>query len=207
MTEPIIDADSVAYINGQKVEYIDLTHTYYVDGKQVPSVTQLIANVLESPYSQVEPQVLQIAANRGIALHKEIDLYERHGIKGSSMEFHHYLRLKYVNRLNIMDTEKLIVISHQGKVVACGRLDMILTASNIHGLGIGDIKRTTRIYADHLKLQLNLYRLGYMQSYHQEISFLSCFHLRKYVYQYMYIDIDELCAIKAIEQYEKLNKR
>jgi len=85
--------------------------------------------------------------------------------------------------------------------VCAGRLDMIIKSELIKGIGIGDVKRTSNIHFEHLKLQLNLYRLGYMQSYNQTIQYLKCFHLRKFVYELIDIPIDEEYARQAIENY------
>lgn len=200
-----MNPDMMEYINGHKVAYVEDTHTYYVDGKPVPSVTQIVSTVLESPYLTVRPHILEQAAFNGIKLHKEIEFYEKHGIHGTSIEFHHYLKLKDAQKIRTIDTEKLVLVSYNGKIVCAGRLDMIIFSQSTKGYGIGDIKRTTRIYHDHVKLQLNLYRMGYMQSYQENITFLSCFHLRKFVYQYHRVDIDEAFAIEAIKRYQAIN--
>lgn len=193
--------DITEYINGKRVDYIDETHTYYVDGIKVPSVTQIVAAILPSPYGDVEPTVLQQAANRGVALHKEIELYEKHQLLGSSIEFNNYLFLKKYHRIQSLDNEKLVIIEHEGRVVCAGRLDMIIQSELIKGTGIGDVKRTSNIHFDHLRLQLNLYRLGYMQSYGQSIEYLKCFHLRKFVYELIDIPIDEEYAKRAIDRF------
>ncbi len=196
--------DITEYIKGKRVDYIDETHTYYVDGVKVPSVTQIVAAILPSPYSDVEPTVLQQAASRGVALHKEIELYEKHQLLGSSIEFNNYLFLKKYHRIKSLDNEKLVIIEHEGKIVCAGRLDMIIQSELVKGIGIGDVKRTYDIHFNHLKLQLNLYRLGYMQSYGHTIDYLKCFHLRKFIYELIDIPIDEEYAthslIKFIEK-------
>jgi len=193
--------DITEYINGKRVDYIDDTHTYYVDGVKVPSVTQIVAAVLPSPYNDVEPTILQQAAHRGVALHKEIELFEKHQLPGTSIEFNNYIFLKKYHRIESLDNEKLVIIEHEGKIVCAGRLDMIIKSELIKGIGIGDVKRTSNIHFEHLKLQLNLYRLGYMQSYNETIQYLKCFHLRKFVYELIDIPIDEEYTRQAIEKY------
>lgn len=198
-----IDArlDVTEYINGKKVDYIDETHAYYVDGVKVPSVTQIVAAILPSPYKDVEPTVLQQAANRGVALHKEIELFEQQGVYGSSIEFNNYMYLKKFHHIEAIENEKLVIIHHEGKVVCAGRLDMIIKMDGQKGLGIGDVKRTSEIHFNHLKLQLNLYRLGYMQSYGKSIDHLTCLHLRRFVHEIISVPIDEAYANEAIKKY------
>jgi hypothetical protein len=194
-------------INGKRVEYIDETHTYIVDGVEVPSVTQLISAVLPSPYKDIEPGVLKQAADKGIALHEEIEQFELHGIMGSSVEFNHYLYLKKKHLFEAVENEKLIIIEYKGKVVCAGRLDMIMHMEGMNGLGVGDIKRTYQLHMSHLKLQLNLYRLGYMQSYGKEITYLRCIHLRNWTYSFVEIDVDESYAKKGIEKYLSIHEK
>lgn len=198
--------DVTEYIRGKKVEYIDETHAYYVDGVKVPSVTQLIAALLPSPYKDVEPTVLQQAANRGVALHKEIELYEQHGQMGTSMEFNYYLYLKKFHQIEAIENEKLVIIEHDGKIVCAGRLDMIIKMNGFSGLGIGDVKRTSQVHFDHLKLQLNLYRLGYMQSYGEAINHLTCLHLRRFVHEVINVPIDEAYTNDAIKRFLEMKQ-
>ena len=51
------------------IEFNEATHTYLVDGKEVPSVTQIL-EPLHRSYRQVNPSVLAYAANRGKAAHE-----------------------------------------------------------------------------------------------------------------------------------------
>ncbi|OHE28877.1 MAG: hypothetical protein A2Y45_04120 [Tenericutes bacterium GWC2_34_14] len=198
--------NQIEWINGKKVEYIDDTHTYIVDGVVVPSVTQIVSTVLPSPYKNIEPDVLKQAADRGIALHEEIEQFEKDGVMGSSIEFNHYLYLKKQYVFDAVDNEKLIVLEYNGKVICAGRLDMIIQIGGKKDLGIGDIKRTYQLHMDHLKLQLNLYRLGYMQSYGKHIDYLKCLHLRKWTYGFVDVPIDEDYARTSIKRYLEVNE-
>ncbi|MDY0074668.1 MAG: hypothetical protein RBR75_02130 [Acholeplasmataceae bacterium] len=199
--------DIVEVINGRTITYKDDTHAYYVDGIQVPSVTQIVSAILPSPYQGIETQVLKQAADRGIALHKEIEDYEISGIEGQSIEFHHYKQMKRRYGIRPLHNEKLIIIERDNQVICAGRLDMIVQLEQMSGLGVSDIKRTYRIHQEHLKLQLNLYRIGYMQSYHEQIDFLVCLHLRKFVYDLIFVPIDEAYAYQALEQFYQLEKK
>ncbi|MBU1094308.1 MAG: hypothetical protein KKH01_07595 [Firmicutes bacterium] len=188
-------------INGRTVEFIDETHEYFVDGIKVPSVTQIVASVLPSQYKDIDPLVLQRAANKGISLHKEIELFETDGVYGHSEEFKNYVRLKKYHQFQSTKNEVLIYIEHEGKPVCAGRLDMIIESKEHDGIGIGDIKRTYNIHHEHLKLQLNLYALGYEQSYQKEINFLRCIHLRNRESNYIKVPLDKDYAIGKLIKY------
>ena len=190
-------------INGRRVEFYHDTHEYFVDGIKVPSVTQIVATVLPSQYKDIDPVVLQRAADKGISLHKEIELYETDGVVGYTEEFKNYRRLKKTNQFQPTENEVLIYIEHEGKPVCAGRLDMIIQSKDMDGLGIGDIKRTYNIHHGHLKLQLNLYAIGYEQSYNKEINFLRCIHLRNRESNYIKVPLDKEYAFEKIKEYHK----
>lgn len=191
-------------INGRKVEFFSDTHDYYVDGIKVPSVTQIVASVLPSQYKDIDPGVLQRAADNGVALHREIELYETEKIYGYSQEFNNYIMLKQINKFQPIENEILIYIEVDGTPVCAGRLDMIIISGIQAGLGIGDIKRTYNIHHEHLRLQLNLYAIGYTQCYQKEISFLKCIHLRKAESNYIDVSLDQSFAYFKIEEYRSL---
>ncbi len=193
--------NNMQIINGRKVEFIADTHEYFVDGIKVPSVTQIVASVLPNQYKDIDKDVLKQAADKGIALHKEIELYEKDNIKGYTQEFNNYLHLKRIHQFKPLENEVLIFIECDGKPVCAGRLDMIISSQDNTGIGIGDIKRTYNIHPEHLKLQLNLYALGYEQSYQKKINFLKCIHLRQSIANYLDISLDLDYALERIKEY------
>jgi hypothetical protein len=196
-----LEDNIVQIINGRKVEFISDTHDYFVDGIKVPSVTQIVANVLPNQYRDIDKDVLKQAADKGIALHREIELYEKDNTKGYTQEFNNYLYLKRIYQFKPLENEVLIYIEHEGKPVCAGRLDMIITSNDYPGIGIGDIKRTYNIHLSHLKLQLNLYALGYEQSYQKKINFLKCIHLRQSQANYLDISLDLDYALEKIKEF------
>lgn len=57
------------------IEFDKATHTYMVDGRRVPSVTQVLAPLED--YSMVPPDVLEAARLFGQHVHEACDLYNR----------------------------------------------------------------------------------------------------------------------------------
>jgi len=190
-------------INGRTVTFNPESHLYLVDGVPVPSVTQVVREVLEWQYHDVDPAVLKRAADLGVALHKEIEDYENEGVIGYSMEFSNYLKLKGRHGFNVLESEKIIYIEIDGKVICAGRLDMILDDSMDETLILGDIKRTYNVHPEHLKLQLNLYRIGYEQCYGQDIGRLMCIHLRKHVHEIIPVPVDEAYALMMLRRFKE----
>lgn len=190
-------------INGCELEYIDETHTYLYEGEILPSVTQILSVKFGRKYDNIPRAVLQRAAEKGTAVHKAIEDYEQQGIESDYPELRNWICLKQEHGFECIDNEVPVVLFRDGRAVACGRLDLVLTEGN--KIGLGDIKRTSKLDKDHLAYQLNLYRLAYQQCYGKNIEFLRGVHLRDEVRKYVTIPVDESLAYEILDLYEKEN--
>lgn len=163
-------------INGRTLEYDDETHCYIVDGIVVPSVTQILQKRFND-YLNVSAEVLKRASEKGTELHEAIEMYEKTGKEVESVEFRNYKFLKSHYGWKNVANEIPIIYEENGQVLYAGRLDQII---EIDGqLGINDFKRVSAPNKDKIALQLNLYRLGYEQSYNGKIEFLAFTQLRE----------------------------
>ena len=191
-------------IAGGTLEYIDDTHTYIYEGVILPSITQILKIKFGNKYDSVDADVLQRASEKGIEVHQAIEEYEKKNIDNPNcMELRNYKFLKNQMNLKCIDNEVPIVLFHEGKPVSAGRVDLILGHEG--KVGIADIKRTSKFDREYVTYQLNLYRIGYQQSYNQEISFLSGFHLREKKRKYIDILITEE-PLELIKKYLKEEK-
>lgn len=74
----------------------EATHTYYLDGEKVISVTQLLAEQnITSDYSKANPMALAFAIARGNTLHEEIQRFIEEGLEGFSDEFQYFKNVVY----------------------------------------------------------------------------------------------------------------
>jgi len=185
------------------IEFEPLTHQYTVNDQKVISVTQLIDIVLGKPYKNVDPVILQKAADKGTALHDMIEQYEKFGTKSSSVEMRGYLALKGQHQIDVIENEKIVVIEAQGIPIAAGRFDMVVQSPYMEGTGIVDVKRTLNLNEERLKLQLNLYKRGYEQTYKKKIKYLKCMHIRNRYYNYVDVLVDPSYTEAMIENYLK----
>lgn len=78
-----------------EVIFDPVNHTYELNGKPVPSVTQLLD--YKSDYHGIAATTLEKAAERGTAIHKEIEEYLRNGVEGESYEFQEFKRVMKEN--------------------------------------------------------------------------------------------------------------
>lgn len=177
-------------IKGHDIEFVDSIHKYLVDGVIVISVTQLLKYKFGKKYDNVSEAVLERARLKGNAMHKEIEMYEQQGIDADSKELRNYKVLKRLHNFECIGNEiPLVIWGKDGTPIACGTTDLLLKIGDKTGLG--DLKRTATLDKEYLAYQLNLYRIGYQQSYGVDISFLKGIHLREDVRKVVDIPINE----------------
>lgn len=190
-------------IRGHMVVFHEDRHEYYVDGALVPSVTELIRKYSElhglDDYTSVPSGTMRKAASQGISLHEEIERYEKDGVQGSSEEFRNYLDLKAKCGIRVEASElPVLIFDGEDRPVCAGRLDISGTVTG--GSAIIDIKRTARIYKSKAALQLNLCRLGFIQSYGEKCEQLFVMRLRHGASEFARVPVDEKSAYDVLAE-------
>jgi hypothetical protein len=104
LTEKIVNTNEYAgcvdLITGvedfnSQVEYIEEFHCYKLEGKIIPSVTQLLS---DGSYEGINKELLEYAQFRGSLVHKEIETYLKTSEKGFTSEFYEFLTLYTRNK-------------------------------------------------------------------------------------------------------------
>lgn len=163
-------------INGTVIEFDEKTHEYIVNGIIVPSVTQIIKKAFPTQYQNIPKIVLQKAAKLGTEVHEAIEAYENTGEERKVQELKLYKYLKKKNKFKVLANEIPIVIFKDEMPMCAGRLDMLIEENGKKG--IADIKRTSKLNAEYLQIQLSAYAIGYEQLYGEKIEVLRALHLR-----------------------------
>lgn len=188
-------------IKGYILEYDDDTHTYLVDGVIVPSVTQVLSLKFGNKYAHVNRATLERAANRGTLIHKAIEDYCKTGADNGVKELHNFKFLRKYYEFNVLENEVPIIIFTDDNPIAAGRLDLILDING--GIAVADIKTTAVLDKEYLAYQLNLYRIGYCQSYDVLACELYGVHLKDDKRKLVKIPVNEGIAWHILEDYEK----
>lgn len=68
---------------GDRLTFDEATHIYYWDGQRVPNVTSIIGDLID--YSMVPAYTLEIARQKGVAVHKMIELEARGDLDEDSL--------------------------------------------------------------------------------------------------------------------------
>ena len=186
-------------IKGGTLEYFDDTHTYLYDGLMLPSVTQILGVKYRNDYASVPPSVLDNASKRGTAVHKAIENYNNLGYDDGSEAVRNFKFLQKQYGFEVLDSELPIVIFKDDMPIACGRLDMTMLMDG--ETGIADIKTVSALNKEKIAYQLNLYRIGLMQSYGVDAKFLKIIHLRDGIRKVIDSPINEGMTWELIDKY------
>ena len=191
-------------IKGHIVEFIDDIHQYLVDGCMVDSVTQILGVKYRNDYASVPPAVLNNAAQRGTAVHKAIENFNVSGYDDGSEAVRNFKFLQKQYGFEVLDSELPIVIFKDDMPIACGRLDMTMLIDG--QTGIADIKTVSTLNKEKIAYQLNLYRIGLMQSYGVDAKFLKIIHLRDGIRKVIDSPVNEGMAWELIEKFLEENE-
>lgn len=194
-------ADYTARIAGRTLEYYDDTHTYLVDGVEVPSVTQIIRATFPDRYAAADPARLAAAAAEGTAVHAAIQDYIENGVTDPARKrmIQHFAFLCERHELTVQGSEVPLILFAHGIPVAAGRCDLVLTrGSKVVG---ADIKHVSAIDKAYLTAQLNLYRIGYKQSYGVLWDEIAGIQLHGETRKYIPLRINESLADELLLKY------
>lgn len=186
-------------IKGGTLEYFDDTHTYLYDGLMLPSVTQILGVKYRNDYASVPPAVLNNAARRGTAVHKAIENYNNSGYDDGSEAVRNFKFLQKQYGFDVLDSELPLVLFKDDMPIACGRLDMTMMIDG--HTGIADIKTVSALNKEKIAYQLNLYRIGLMQSYGVDAQFLKIIHLRDGIRKVIDSPVNEGMAWELIDKF------
>lgn len=186
-------------IKGHIVEFIDDIHQYLVDGCMVDSVTQILGVKYKNDYASVPPAMLDNASKRGTAVHKAIENYNNLGYDDGSEAVRNFKFLQKQYGFEVLDSELPIVIFKDDMPIACGRLDMTMLMDG--ETGIADIKTVSALNKEKIAYQLNLYRIGLMQSYGVDAKFLKIIHLRDGIRKVIDSPVNEGMTWELIEKF------
>lgn len=164
-------------------------HKYYVDGKEVISVTQLMRKHSLAPsYQGVNEDVLKASAERGTFIHGEIESFIKNNEEGFSNECINFA--KYVKENPISSVESEFAVYND---IVAGTVDLYFERNGVKI--IADIKTTSSIHKDAVSWQLSIY--NYLNGSKAEKG--ECFHFNSDGE----LEVVEI-PLKKVEEVEKL---
>lgn len=132
------------------IEFREETHEYFLDGRKLISVTQLMQkHGLAPSYDAVPSEVLRAKAERGTLIHKEIEDYLKNGEIGFTTELMEFRNHIASNVITVLASETMF-----NNDIVAGTVDLVL---DDNGATIADIKTTATLHKEAVSWQLSIY--------------------------------------------------
>ena len=123
-----------------EIIFDEATHTYLVDGVEVPSVTTILKPLTDRGYGKVNPSVLEYAKNRGKAVHEALELMDYGAEPEITPEIapyiNAYLEWSQIYRPKWIGVEQIVYSENYGYI---GTLDRVGSLNN-RELAVVDLK-------------------------------------------------------------------
>ena len=146
------------------IKFNESTHTYTYNGKVLPSVSTILgATLFKDKYKDVDPYVLQRAANFGTGVHKAIEIDDYFGLDDIQYTvFKRYKKLCKKYDIKPLLHEQIVYTDKYA-----GTLDMIAMIQSLNSLV--DVKTTYHLDEEYLSWQLTFYEMAYCQLYNKPL--------------------------------------
>jgi len=164
--------------NGEVVEFFPETHQYFWNGKELPSITQLISKRFGNSYDAVNPEILKSASEYGSIIHDQLSTIIDKKLAGIKEDiqtdydevYNYFCYVEPFYGIRPTMTEKVVLLyGADGTPAACGRFDLLAKLNGENALL--DFKTTTNMHILSVTNQLNLYLIAAKQSgYIKDIS-------------------------------------
>ena len=138
-----------------EITYFEDLHSYVLNGKELLSTTRLLSKIGVAPdYSSVDEELLKKSAERGNAIHKDIEEW----IKGENpeeiyKETYNFIKWLEGSGYTVIDSEYIV-----NNDVVAGKVDLLLKDNATGELVIADIKTTSAIHYESIAWQLSIYK-------------------------------------------------
>lgn len=138
------------------IEFDEKTHTYKVNGKELPSVTTITGILSSIEYKEIDKEILERAAKKGSAVHKAIEDYTNWNDYELDIKYEPFMQ----SFKKALQEEQFELIKAEFKLTngeICGTID------NMSQLGkdriIIDYKTTATIHKKLLEAQFGGYKI------------------------------------------------
>lgn len=140
------------------VEFIDSTHTYLKDGKELKGITGVLHRCLfPDMYKGVSDDVLMKAASAGSVVHEQIELYDTMGFEPSVPEVKAYAKMK--QELGYETVANEYIVSNGIDYASGIDLTMHKVGAEENEVELWDVKHTYNVNRSYVEWQLSIYKV------------------------------------------------
>lgn len=183
--------------------FYDASHTYKLDGEELPSVSEVIRFISREVYGTVNQYTLDNAAERGTKVHKLTEALDKYGSCEAPEDLVGYIKA-YVKfrKDHQVEWQKIEYATHHPDRLYAGTIDRIGLVDG--KLSVVDIKSSYAVQKPLCAAQLNLYRMMLTE----EVQALYIAHLRADgTYKLVEIPIDGALATACLTLHQALKKK
>lgn len=188
-----------------ELEFVEDTHTYTYNGVVLPSVTQIISEILPDKYANVNKRVLNNKAMFGTEGHKIIECLDVRDMESAKQQVKEIknkdLEICLREYLRLVKKYDIRPLIHEMKInysyLYAGTLDMI--ANVYQEFSLIDVKFTSTLDYSYLSWQLGMYALACENYINDNFEKYYCLWLPKG-------QLGQLVEIQPKSKYEILKK-
>lgn len=150
-------ANNMIQLNNCGVEFIDSTHQYLLNGKELKGITGVLHRCLfPDLYKGVNQEVLNNAAAAGSVVHEQIEIYDTLGFEPSLPEVKAYAKMK--QELGYETVANEYIVSNMEDYASGIDLVMHKVDGKDDEVELWDIKHTYNVNRSYVEWQLSIYK-------------------------------------------------
>lgn len=141
------------------VEYIDSTHQYFYKGRELKGITGLLHElVFPNMYKAVSEATLKNAAEKGTAIHEQVELVASLGITPTSECVKQFVKFIEDKGYDIIGSEYVMLVGEDHASAA----DLVMHQKDapMDEVEIWDIKGTYSVNKEYVRWQNSMYKYG-----------------------------------------------
>ncbi|NCB43281.1 MAG: hypothetical protein EOM59_11755 [Clostridia bacterium] len=205
MTEQDIIYAAKNFKTSPLLEFLQDKHYYKYNGKFIPSVSSMIKPISSAIYKDIDEAVLEVARNRGTAVHLAIEIYNTKGAEIIEPEFQGYFfayqafREEHPN-LKLVASE---LMTQNLSLWYAGTVDELYTDENGDYI-LNDTKTSVNIERAILIPQLTAYKVALEQQFNIKINETRVLHLKpsgEYAWEKIDTDLNILLSCVSISNF------
>src|SRR5690606_34732821 len=188
-------------INGHKVNYSESDETFYVDGRRVPSISEIcMEEIKDWSLPNATFSLESIEGNQRLS--ELIEVYESTGtVDSNSPELIKYIEVKKEFGITKKYEPHFVLLEVEGRVVIGDMVSSLVMIDNQLVLMI--VQRESFVTDEFMKLHFNLSALGIKQTYNQDIHKLMFVKLFGETIDVAEFEVNYEASIQILKKYIK----
>lgn len=180
-----------------KIQFNKDKHEYTVNGKKIPSVSEIMKPLTEGYYDGIPRYILKNAQKRGTAVHEAIENYILFGTISEKYKSYVEQFITFIHEQGFRVDRTEMAISNG---IYAGTIDLLVKNKENETILV-DMKVTRIINEPLVKVQLNAYK-NLLEDKEYSVKECSVLHLKENEYNYVTLEPDSETWNKLLNEYK-----